>query len=709
MRTIAASLFLSLAACGGIAEAPPAKDVLPLKTLRLYESGVGYFERSGNLSSSSTMSLPVPAGHLDDALKTLVVLSKNGQSNVQAVEFPSSVGRAMARALAGLPEDADAPLAYKDLLVSLRGANVAVRARHSEIRGRVIDVVSDLPKKQADSDSTSEDKAASKSASTTSDVKPGDDFTLLILTEAGAVERIRAPEIESVRALDPAFATRLDAALDALAPHGAQDRALELLAHSSGPITLGYIAETPIYRTTYRLVFDDEGHAGALQGWALIHNDTDENWHSVHVDLVNGRPDSFLFPLAAPRYERRELVTPERQLSTVPQLLDKTPDGIWGDNIDTIGLGDVGTIGHGEGGGGFGYGSGHGSLSGNHASKEVVTESSALTVGNLAGIADATGVESGALFTYSLGAPIDLRAHNSALLPFLNRSVSVDEITWISDFDASPRAAAHLVNNTTQTLPPGPIAFFSQGGFSGESKIDRLKPGERRFIDYGADLDLNVERKDIVTVETPKKASFENDTFKEDFLRTTDWKYEFENRSGRAKNVQASLPTISNATITGADKLDYDAENARPVAVFTIAPAKKIEKPMRTVEGLTRQLGINQLSSVDLEKLASALGADGAGVLEVAHKQKDVEEAKKKIDKANAQIAELEKDLARWRENLKAAGGGEKGAAPTTLVTRVVQLEDKRDKLKASLEPLEADRIARNAALRVALEKLPKK
>ncbi|MEO8874865.1 MAG: hypothetical protein ABI461_04690, partial [Polyangiaceae bacterium] len=256
MRTITASLFLSLAACGGTLDGPPAKDVLPLKTLRLYESGVGYFERSGELSASSSMSLPVPAGHLDDALKTLVVLSKNGQSSVQAVEFPSSVGRAMARALAGLPQNADAPLAYKDLLVSMRGANVSVQSRHMEIRGRVIDVVTDELKKQADSKSEDDKTAPALSASAT----PGDDFTVLILTDKNAVERIRAGDIESVRALDPSFATRLDAALDALAPHGAQDRALEVLAHSSGPITLGYIAETPIYRTTYRLVFNDDGH-----------------------------------------------------------------------------------------------------------------------------------------------------------------------------------------------------------------------------------------------------------------------------------------------------------------------------------------------------------------------------------------------------------------------------------------------------------------
>ncbi len=61
-----------------------------------------------------------------------------------------------------------------------------------------------------------------------------------------------------------------------------------------------------------------------LQAWALLHNDTDKNWHNVQVELVNGRPDSFLFPLAAPRYARRELITPKNELSTVPELMDES-------------------------------------------------------------------------------------------------------------------------------------------------------------------------------------------------------------------------------------------------------------------------------------------------------------------------------------------------------------------------------------------------
>ena len=80
---------------------------------------------------------------------------------------------------------------------------------------------------------------------------------------------------------------------------------------------------------------------------------------------VNGRPDSFLYPLAAPRYARRKLETPPDELYTVPQLLDTTVDNLWGDEIgDSFGAGGLGLSGVGEGGGGRGEGIGHGQAHG---------------------------------------------------------------------------------------------------------------------------------------------------------------------------------------------------------------------------------------------------------------------------------------------------------------------------------------------------------
>src|SRR4051794_39415787 len=91
---------LALVACAPLTPARPA--VLPLRAARLYETGVAYFERSGVVSGAT---LPVPGGHLDDALKTLVVLGQGPGATVHGVTFRSQVSPGMARALAGLPEE----------------------------------------------------------------------------------------------------------------------------------------------------------------------------------------------------------------------------------------------------------------------------------------------------------------------------------------------------------------------------------------------------------------------------------------------------------------------------------------------------------------------------------------------------------------------------------------------------------------------------
>ena len=85
LRSAAWSLASLIALVAGSASA----QTLPLKRLRLYETGVGYFERTGSIAKRATAELPVPAGHLDDALKTLVVLGEGGKARVQGVEFSS--------------------------------------------------------------------------------------------------------------------------------------------------------------------------------------------------------------------------------------------------------------------------------------------------------------------------------------------------------------------------------------------------------------------------------------------------------------------------------------------------------------------------------------------------------------------------------------------------------------------------------------------
>jgi hypothetical protein len=519
--------------------------------------------------------------------------------------------------------------------------------------------------------------------------------------------------------LDPSFAPRLRTALDATSQRSANaQRLIRLLSRDGGPVQIGYVAESPLWRVTYRLVVAETGRGGVLQGWALIHNDTDEDWQNVQVHLVNGRPDSFLFPLAAPRYSRRTLITPENQLSTVPQLLGQSADQLWGDNLDdSYGAGGLGLSGIGAGGGGTGSGSiglgsigtiGHGSGSG----RSGTGASSLLQVGNLAAVAKSTGVEAGALFTYSLGEPLELRAHGSALVPFVQESVEVEQITFLSAPGESARSGLRLQNSTRQTLPSGTLAVLGDGGLLGESALERLKPGERRFLQYGVELDVEATRVKQTQKEDPQRLTFDRDSLEEHFLRRRDQLLRVENRSGQVRQLYLGLGLAANSQVQGADRLDFDTEKSSPVAIFELAPQSRAERPLTTIEGLVRRVELRSLQATRLQQLAntSTVPAGERAILAEAYlRQKEVEDAAKELDKTRTDIKKTEKDLERLQEHLKALGK-DSGAGPdgNPLVRRILEIEDRLSTAHKRLETLDADQDRRRDTVRKALERLPK-
>lgn len=713
-----ASISLHFAAGCHSQTAPKSADaVLPLETLKLYETGVGYFERSGTLDAESSMTLPVPTGHLDDALKTMVVLGTGGRTTVGGIEFPSSLSKGMARALAGLPANADEELTYKALLSSLKGTSVEIalrtKAGSDTLTARLIEVVEPKPVPVARDDSSDGD--GEKDGARSAAAKPPD-LQLLVVTEDGEVRRLEASDVISVKPTDPSFSPRVDSALDALSVKNAQTlKALRLLGTSKTPVTIGYIAEAPIWRSSYRLVMEKTGSRGMLQGWALLHNDTDESWRGVKVELVNGRPDSFLFPLAAPRYSRRPLAEPSEQLATVPQLLETTVDQIWGDNLDT------GTIGHGSGTGtGYGYGSGHGRLGGSHRTRAPsvrmgstqVSASSALSVGNLAEIAPSEGVEAGALFSYKLSQPLDLRAHGSALVPFLQAPVNAKRITWFSTPRDAGRSALRLENATRQTLPAGPIAIYEAGGFAGEAAIERMKPKERAFLQFGVDLDVELELDDEQWSDAPKRLYYDKGLLVEDFVRTHDRKYVITSRSGQPRTVVLELKVVDNSKVEGADSLDYDTASKRALAVFEVPPGKRLEKKLHILEGLQRSNYVKNVSAERLHEVA-ALGdlpaAQRATVAEAAKVVDEIEKKDKEREETEASITEVNEDLKRLREHLAALGDkSTQPAGANPLVKRILDAEDRLIALRQKLKTLEAEIKAKREATEKLLEKLKK-
>lgn len=685
-----------------------APTTLPLRAARLYEIGLGYFERTGKLGKASDLSLPVPASHLDDALKTLVVLGDGGKTSVAGIEFASHVSTSMGRALAGLPED-DGTITYSKLLKTLQGASVELKTERETIRGRLVDITPPGETEEAEC-AASDPKAAANGAKPAAPCVMVRPMTLLLLTERGEIRRLRSADVTSVRPLEPGFAARIGSGLDANSTQGTSiQKKLRVLATSSSDITLGYVAEAPVWRSSYRLVMDDNA-GGALQGWALIHNDTDEDWKQVKVELVNGQPTSFLFPLAAPRYTRRDMVTPEVELSTVPQLLGRTVDNMWGNAIgDSFGAGGLGLSGVGEGGGGRGEGIGLGAIGtiGHGAGSGSTQASTALSVGNLAAIAPATGVESGVQFRYVLPSPIDLRAHGSALVPFLQRPVSARRIAHFTSPGAAARSAVRIKNTTGQTLPAGTIAFFADGGFAGEATLNRMTPDEHRIMAFGADLDVELVTSGKTVRDEARLIVFEDNVLVEHYVRVHDIEHTIINKSSSGRAVFLTLDFVHNSSVVGADELDFDTVEGRALAVFSVGGKTQVSRKLHVEEGLSRRHLISTLGSKELWRLAAQtkLHPDQRWLLRAAAEKMGEAEAKRAaVPKVNAAIAEAEEDLKRLRAHLSAARQGGGDAEP--FVERMLAAEDRRASLRKQAAVLASERDGRLTAAGAFLSRL---
>jgi hypothetical protein len=350
----------------------------------------------------------------------------------------------------------------------------------------------------------------------------------------------------------------------------------------------------------------------------------------------------------------------------------------------------VGTLGHGAGTG------------------TSTSGSSALSVGNLAGISQAEGVEAGALFRYTLKSPVDLRAHGSALVPFTSDGVKARRIAAFASPGAPARSAVYLVHEGKQTLPDGPIAVFADGGFAGEAAIARLKPKESTVVEFGFDLDVELTQAATSSRDETKLLGFARGVLSEHYVKHTLTEYEIENRSGAGRNVSLVLSLDNNAKVTGADELAYDSKAGRALAVFHVGAREKKLRRVRSEEGLRRTHPFTLLTSRKLAAFIAqkALPASQKKILAEARERfVEAEVRLGGIRRRSAELAEIRADIARLREHARALRGTRSSSADV-IVKRLLASEDQAKKTRARIAELKSEVKAKQRAAERALGKL---
>lgn len=445
---------VALAAQGQVEEGVAgAGEQLPLSKVVLFTSGVGYFQREGNVSGNTDLDLYFKTKDINDLLKSLIIQDLDGG---QVTEVTYSSRDPLTRTLQSFAIDLTGNPGLAQILAQVRGEEVELLTSQ-RITGTVVGV---------EAKSISEHTAAT---------------FLNLLTDEG-IRSIDLAEVRSLSFLNPQLQSELDKALSVLAENRSAEKkrvTVGFLGKGRRRVRVGYLLETPLWKTSYRLVLD-EGQEHFLQGWAIVENTTDEDWRDVSLSLVSGRPISFIMDLYRPLYVPRPTVEMELYSSIVPQRYEEDLD-LAAEPSEAPML------------------------------KEQIAESRAVPMMEPSygaeesimmdeldlrqGVATAAqAMEAGNFFRYQIQHPVTIPRQESAMLPIVNQNV---EGRRISIYNQSVQAkhplhGLKLKNTTGFDLMGGPLTVFEQGSYAGDAWIDTLPAGAERLISFAIDLDTEV-------------------------------------------------------------------------------------------------------------------------------------------------------------------------------------------------------------------------
>ena len=489
---LAVSLSVPAPHTRAAAETNEPAAALPLSEVILYSSGVGYFERLGDVEGNAQVDLRFKTDDINDLLKSMVVQDYNG-GHVATVTYGSR--DPLTRTLRSFGLDLTDNPTLGQLLNQARGEKISLQWP-SAVTGTIVGV--------------------EKRKQPVGENKEIDAEYLNLLTEDG-LQSIPLAQATKVKLLNERLNSELDQALVMLAASHEKDKktvGLTFDGQGKRKVGVSYVVQTPVWKTSYRLVLTDKTNS-FLQGWAIVENTSDEDWSNIRLSLVSGRPISFVMDLYQPLYATRPVVQPELFRSLRPQVYsDALEEAKAVPLASAAPAAPAGRGGRGGGGGGFGGGGAGGATTFNApvsaAQSYGLADSSGLRMQggaaaegraydslNLSqGVAAAADTaQAGELFEYQIKTPVTIARQKSAMLPIVNQDVAGDKVSIFNATVQSkyPVNGFRLKNTTGLHLMQGPITVFDGGAYAGDARIEDLAPGQERLLSYGLDLKAEVQ------------------------------------------------------------------------------------------------------------------------------------------------------------------------------------------------------------------------
>lgn len=647
-----------------------AEPQLPVSDVVLFSSGVGYFHRQGEVEDNTRVDLSFPATGINDLLKSLV-LQDLGGGTVSAVNYDSQ--DPLDKTLKSFALDLTGNPTFGQLLNQARGEKleVVLLANSTQPQGTYTGTIVGLQAKQQ---------------------PHGKDQLInvehLNLLCADGLRDLPLTDIQKVRFLNPNLEAEFRRALAVLA--GAHDQQKKLVSLSfSGKgkrtVRVGYVAEAPIWKTSYRLNLA-AGDKARLQGWAIVENTTDDDWSNVRLALVSGRPISFQMDLYQPLYVPRPTVEPELFASLRPPTysgaLGTQSEGSKNDAISVSG--GFGRLPGGGGGaapapamdssltirrpmqeqeglaekklGRLSFNElqrrKQNQLGDNRDGKRELERTKSLD--SVASVASAE--EIGDYFQYLIDHPVSLPRQKSALLPIVTAAVEAKRVSIYNEqvHAKFPLLGLKFRNTSKEHLMQGPITIADGDVYAGDARLPDMQPNEERLVSYAVDLGTEVKAEtkgapqQLVAVKVVKGVLHSSHKVRETRC------YLIKNRSEHERLVVLEQPYRSDWHLVTPAKA---SERSRDVYRFevTVPAGKSITQEVTEEQTHTQQFALLSVDENFVRVITRGTVAS-PGVREALQKaallRNKVVESQRELAQLNEQVKAIGDDQARLRQNL---------------------------------------------------------
>jgi hypothetical protein len=673
----ASLIVVALALCTLVAASAWAADV-PLTRVVLFSSGVGYFEREGNIQGDATVELSFRTEQINDMLKSMVLQDFGGGVIAPVTYAPQDP---LERTLSSFAVDISDNPNVADLWDRLRGTRVQVTAEQPQ-EGIVF--------------------GAEKQEKSVGDKVMTFDV-LNLLTDKGMVQ-IPLWSVRSIRALDAKIDGDLRKALDAVdKARDSSKRPVTLTFKGDGKrdVRIGYLLETPVWKTSYRLVCEKDGLF--LQGWAIVENTTDDDWSDVGLTLVSGRPVSFSMDLYEPLYVERPVVKPVVAEAAKPQVYGAALEAKAGAEEGEMAADAMPAPSPGMAGG-FGGGPrmarrALGMAAPMAAMAAPPAENFALAATGAAAMAE--GGKVGTLFRYAINQPVTVPRKRSAMIPIIGADVEGEKVSvYNASADAKhPMNGIKLKNTSGLHLMGGPVTVFDGGVYGGDALVEDVTPGEERLLTYAMDLAVEVEPQAKSAPQQLLSAKIVNGMLTLTHKQRMETTYLVKNSAKEKRTVLIEHPLRQDWKLVEPKEAD---ERTRSVYRFKVTvDADKTEKLLVAEE--MPQVQVVELARTDLDRVRLFIAQPEfspelkAALQKLADLQAKLADTTSQRTEREARIKDIDTEQNRIRQNMRELD--RQSELYKQYVQKLTTQEAELDQLREEVKTLRADEAAQKKAI----------